>query len=241
MQAQLEFPEGMGIVTEDRHPAQKVGIIPRMHQVVAHGKAPLETAVPGNRQHISVVGAAGVGDVLGEFQGFPLNCQLAPLYLLIKLISCQPRQLKVAKGMDSHVDTGLAHFLYLLPGQIFVKPVHKIRNQEDGGGHAILLQHRKGIFVVVTVAVIKGNQHRVFRQGRVPGQIGMELVRGDGVVAVIMQVCHLLFKDCCGNGQGIVILIVDLMIAEYGHSPGGFPFQAEKACQQHRYQQIKAN
>ena len=72
-------------------------------------------------------------------------------------------------------------FLIFIQLTVFIGLPH---DDGDNGFHLIFLQQRVGIQVIIIVAVIKGDHHRLFRQGRALLHIGDEITHHHGGAAL---------------------------------------------------------
>ena len=93
-------------------------------------------------------------------------------------------------------------------------------HHKDGGHHAVLFQNGPGIFVVAQVAVVKGDDDGLVRQGLALVDIGGQVVRENGGVACLGQGGDLGLEERGGHGGGVVALLVDVVVHEHGNLRG---------------------
>ncbi len=78
---------------------------------------------------------------------------------------------------------------------------HPTGDQKNDGMKAELTQQRPGVYVVIQIAVIKGNQHRT-RGGRSARQVCSKLRTREAAIAVLLQPCQLIPEMRGGDVDG---------------------------------------
>ena len=81
-------------------------------------------------------------------------------------------------------DAGVLHFLSDFPCEVVRIDVEIVRDDEDRAFESIFLQDGVGVFVVVNIAVVEGQENGFFRQGRTVFEVVGKFFRRDGVITV---------------------------------------------------------
>ena len=105
----------------------------------------------------------------------------------------------VGVGLDGHQAAG-CHLPDLIPPEPPVRIPDGLADDRELDLHIQLLQDREDIGVVGGVAVVKGDDDGLFRQGRAVLHIVDDLREEHRVEAGVLQFPHLLFKDLRGLG-----------------------------------------
>lgn len=119
----------------------------------------------------------------------------------------------MADGMGPKFHAVGSHFLDLVPGQV-ARRIHEVDDQEYRAAHVVFLQDGIGFFVIVDVAVIKGDEDRPVRQIAFAAHVGIELFQGNGMIVVVVQIFHLFVKISWLHGQHGIEFIIDLMVVQ---------------------------
>ena len=131
-----------------------------------------------------------------------------------KIVELGMRQCMTCDG-DS---MAVCHFLQLIPCHAVIRLSYIISDQEERPREAILLHERIYDGVAVEISVIESDADRLFRKRRPLGDIVIELLHGDRMVAMITQIIHLDAQICLGHDGRIALFVSDHVIHEDGHA-----------------------
>ena len=67
--------------------------------------------------------------------------------------------------MAAKFDAVLLHVAYLFPCQVVRIEAHIVGDEENGGLHAVFFEDGIRDVVIIPIAVVKGEEDRIFRQG----------------------------------------------------------------------------
>lgn len=112
----------------------------------------------------------------------------------------------------------VCHFLQLIPSHAVIRLSYIISDQEERPREAILLHERIYDGVAVEISVIESDANRLFRKRRPLGDIVIEFLHGDRMVAMITQIIHLDTQICLGHDGRIALFVSDHVIHEDGHA-----------------------
>ena len=112
----------------------------------------------------------------------------------------------------------VGHFPQLIPGHTIVRLSYIIRDEEERPREAVFLHHRIYDGVAVQISVIESDADRLFRKRRPLGDIVIELLHGDRMVAMITQIIHLDTQICLGHDGCIALFVSDHVVHEDGHA-----------------------
>ncbi len=156
------------------------------------------------------------GDKAARLAETPLDDLFRIDELMPRPVPVKPGQRPVAERMGAEFHVIGAHFPDLLPRQV-PGPADEIGDQKNRAEHVVFAQNRIGVFIVVGIAVVKSNQHRLVGQIAAVHVI-FELLQRNGVVAVVVKVLDLPFKIIGTHRQHRLKFIIDLVIIQYGHA-----------------------
>ena len=194
---------------------QVIGIVPGEVAARFYGEGVTVTGAPRFFHDHIVVFAFREGD---EVTGFPRHL-FDDVFGILQFVThagpVEAGQGLMADGMGAEFHAVGRHFFDLVPGQV-ARRIHEVDDQEYGAAHVIFLQDGIGIFIVVDVAVIKGDEDRPVGQVAFATHVGIELFQRNGMVIVVVQIFHLFIKIGWLHGQHGVEFIIDLMVVQDG-------------------------
>lgn len=124
-----------------------------------------------------VDGCAGDGFEL--FGGFiDLNLPVFPLVFF---------DVMMVPGMAADDVSGGIEFFDLVCGHIVGAAIEAYGHDEEDAAESIFFHFGPGDGILVFVGVIEGQHDRFAGQGCAPGEIGVELVREDGMIAAVVE------------------------------------------------------
>ena len=123
--------------------------------------------------------------------------------------------------MAPQLNTTVLHIPQLIPGQIPLA-ANAVGDHVNRGLHASFLQHGQKNGVIVLIAVIKGQNHRLIRQFLLALLGPHKILHGNGGIALCLQIIELLLKlrhrHCIGPAF-LIHIITDMMVFEHQYAP----------------------
>ena len=161
-----------------------------------NGESAAITRITGDLFHRVRDASARIGnvvDLLAEFLGERFA---GVRNLMMQLVARgQLREIRVRHRVALKVDqSGILHLVNLFPCQIVRVDAREIVDEKDRRLESIFFQDRIGVLVVVDIAVVEGNDDRLFGERRAVFRRVHHLIQRDRMVALFCEICHLLIE-----------------------------------------------
>lgn len=192
---------------------QVIRVVPGEVTACFYGKGVAVAGAPRFFHDHIVIFAFREGDEVARFPCHLFDDVFGILQFVTHAGPVKAGQGLMADGVGPEFHAVGGHFLDLVPGQV-ARRIHEVDDQEYGTAHVVFLQDGIGVFIVVDVAVIKGDEDWPVRQVAFAAHVGIELFQRNGMVIVVVQIFHLFVKVSRLHGQHGVEFIIDLMVVQ---------------------------